>query len=100
MAAQCCACNCCSVAQAGPTLCNPQTVAHQASLSFTISRSLLRFMSIKSMMGFPGGTDSKESACKADYKQSMMVTDHLILNIINAIKSCIRIVKMTKNYVM
>ena len=52
------------------------------------------------MMGFPGGTDSKESACKADYKQSMMVTDHLILNIINAIKSYIRIVKMTKNYVM
>ena len=57
-------------------------------------------MSVKSMMGFPGGTDSKESACKADYKQSMMVTDHLILNIINAIKSYIRIVKMTKNYVM
>ena len=28
----------------------PWTVAHQASLSFTISQSLLRFMSVKSVM--------------------------------------------------
>ena len=29
---------------------NPWTVAHQAPLSFTISQSLLRFMSIESVM--------------------------------------------------
>ena len=32
------------------SLCNPCIAAHQASLSFTISRSLLKLMSIKSMM--------------------------------------------------
>ena len=39
-------CNCCcSVAKLCPTLCDP-TVAHQASLSFTVSRSLLNLMSL------------------------------------------------------
>ena len=42
----------CSVTQSYPTLCNPWTAAHQASLSFTISRSLLKFMSIESEMPF------------------------------------------------
>ena len=60
------------------------------------SRSLLRFMAVKSMMGSPGGPDSKESACNADHEQSMMVSSHLILNVNNAIKSYIRTVKMTK----
>ena len=32
--------------------------------------------------------------------QSVMVTNHLIPNIINAIKSYIRILEMTKNYVV
>ena len=32
------------------TLCNPWTTAHQASLSFTISRSLFKFMSTESVM--------------------------------------------------
>ena len=32
------------------TLCNPWTAAHQASLSFTISQSLLKLMSIESVM--------------------------------------------------
>ena len=42
-----CCCCCCSVAQ----LClTPRTEAHQASLSFTISWSLLKFMSIESVM--------------------------------------------------
>ena len=54
---------CCSVAQLCPTLCDamdcstpgqlfvtPWTVAPQASLSFTISQSLLKHMSIKSVM--------------------------------------------------
>ena len=41
---------CCSVAQSCPTLCEPWTAARQASLSFTISRSLLKLMSIESMM--------------------------------------------------
>ena len=41
---------CCSVAQSCPTLCEPWTAAPQASLSFTISRSLLKLMSIESMM--------------------------------------------------
>ena len=40
----------CSVTQSCPTLCNPWTIACQASLSFTISLSLLKFMSIESMM--------------------------------------------------
>ena len=39
-----------SVTQSCLTLCHPQTAAQQASLSFTISRSLLRLMSIESVM--------------------------------------------------
>ena len=41
---------CCSVAQSGPTLCDPTDAARQASPSFTISRSLLKLMSIESVM--------------------------------------------------
>ena len=41
---------CCSVAQLCPTLCNPGTRARRVSLSFTISRSLLKLMSIELMM--------------------------------------------------
>ena len=45
---QCC---CCSVAQLCLTCCNPPyTAAGQASLSFTISLSLLKFTSIELMM--------------------------------------------------
>ena len=40
---------CCSVTKLCPTLCDP-TAAHQASLSFTISLSLLKCMSIESVM--------------------------------------------------
>ena len=39
-----------SVAQSRPTLCAPSTAAHQASLSITNSRSLLKLMSIELMM--------------------------------------------------
>ena len=41
-----------SVIQLCPTLCNPMdlTAPHQASLSFTISQSLLKLMFIESMM--------------------------------------------------
>ena len=39
-----------SVAQSCPTLCNPWTAAHQGSLSITNSWSLLKFMSIESVM--------------------------------------------------
>ena len=39
-----------SVVQSCPTLCDPWTAAHQASLSFTISWSLLKLMSIASVM--------------------------------------------------
>ena len=39
-----------SVAQSCPTLWNPWTVALQASLSITNSQSLLKFMSIESVM--------------------------------------------------
>ena len=41
---------CCSVTQSCPTLCDPMDSAHQASLSFTISRGLLKLMSIESEM--------------------------------------------------
>ena len=41
---------CCSVAKLCPTLCDPWTAARQASLSFTVSRSLLKLISIESMM--------------------------------------------------
>ena len=41
---------CCSVIQSGLTLCNFMTTACQASLSFTISQSFLRLMSIESVM--------------------------------------------------
>ena len=43
---------CCSVTQSRPTLCDPstKTAACQASLSFTSSRSLLKLMSIESVM--------------------------------------------------
>ena len=39
-----------SVAQSWPTLCDPWTAAYQASLSITNSQSLLKLMSIESMM--------------------------------------------------
>ena len=39
-----------SVTQLCPTLCNPWTAAHQASLSITKSRSLLKLMSMESVM--------------------------------------------------
>ena len=43
----------CSVAQSCPTLCDPPwTAACQASLSFTISQSLLKLPSIESVMSF------------------------------------------------
>ena len=38
-------CCCCLVAKLRPTLCDPMTAAHQASLSLTISRSLPTFNS-------------------------------------------------------
>ena len=41
---------CCSVAQPCPTLRDPMTAACQASLSFTISWSLLKLMSVESVM--------------------------------------------------
>ena len=41
---------CCSVTQSCPTLCNPWTAACRASLSFTISWSLLKLLSIESVM--------------------------------------------------
>ena len=41
---------CCSVAKWFPILCNPWTVACQASLSFTTSQSLFKFMSIELVM--------------------------------------------------
>ena len=49
MSWQTCCC-CCSVAQSCPTLCDPWTAARQASLSITNSWSLLRLMSIESVM--------------------------------------------------
>ena len=47
-----CCCCCCSAIQSCPTLCNPMdwTAACQASLCLMISRSLLKFMSISSVM--------------------------------------------------
>ena len=41
---------CCSVTHSFPTLCDPQTAALQASLSLTISQSLLKIMSSVSMV--------------------------------------------------
>ena len=41
---------CCSVTQSCSTLCDPWTAARQASLSFTIPQSLLKLMSIGSVM--------------------------------------------------
>ena len=41
---------CYSVSKSCPTLCNPQIVACQVSLSFIISWSLLKLMSIESLM--------------------------------------------------
>ena len=42
--------DCCSVAQSCLTLWDPMDCSRQASLSFTISRSLLKLMSIQSVM--------------------------------------------------
>ena len=42
--------SCCSVAQLCLTLCNPMDATFEASLSFTISQSLLKLTSIESMM--------------------------------------------------
>ena len=41
--------NCCSVAKLCPTLCDPHGLQH-ARLSFTISQSLHKLMSIESVM--------------------------------------------------
>ena len=41
---------CCSVTKLCPTLCDPMTTAYQASLSFTVTRSLLKFMSFELVM--------------------------------------------------
>ena len=41
---------CCSLAKLCPTLCSPMDRSSQASLSFTISCSLLKFMSVELMM--------------------------------------------------
>ena len=41
---------CCSVARSCLTLCDPLIAAHQASLTFTISWSLLKLMFIQSVM--------------------------------------------------
>ena len=46
----CSTCCCCSVTKSYPTLCNPWSATCQASLSFTISQSLLRFMSTELVM--------------------------------------------------
>ena len=42
--------HCCSVAKSFLTLCHPTDWRHQASLSFTISQSLLKLMSVESVM--------------------------------------------------
>ena len=42
--------SCCAVAQSSPALCTPRTAARQASLSFTISLSLQKLMSIELMI--------------------------------------------------
>ena len=41
---------CCSAAELCPTLCKPVDCSTPASLSFTISQTLLKFMSIESVM--------------------------------------------------
>ena len=41
---------CCSVTKSCPSLCDPQTVASQTQLSFTISKGLFKFMSIELVM--------------------------------------------------
>ena len=43
-------CFCCSVAQSCPTLCNPMNCSMPATRPFTISWSLLKFMSMESVM--------------------------------------------------
>ena len=41
---------CCSITKLCLTICHPYTAARQASLFITISRSLLKLMSIESVM--------------------------------------------------
>ena len=43
-------CDCFSVTKSCPVFCDPMDYSMQASLSFTLSQSLLRFMSIESVM--------------------------------------------------
>ena len=43
-------CYCCSFTKSWSTLCDPMAIALQASLSFTISQSLLKFMSLESVI--------------------------------------------------
>ena len=45
-----CCCCCCSVTQSGPTLCDPMNCSMPGFPSFTISRSLLKLMSIELVM--------------------------------------------------
>ena len=43
-------CHCCSVARLCLSLCNPRTAARQASLSFTVSQSLLKLLAVELVM--------------------------------------------------
>ena len=43
-------CYCCSVTNWCPVLCDPWAAVHQASLSFSMSKSLLKFISIELVM--------------------------------------------------
>ena len=43
-------CCCCSVTKSRPTLCGSMNTVCRTSLSFTVSQSLLKFMSFESMM--------------------------------------------------
>ena len=43
-------CCCCSVTKSCPTICNPKDSAHHAPLSSTISWSLLKLMSVESVI--------------------------------------------------
>ena len=61
---------CCSVTKSSLTLWFSWTSVYQASLSYTISWSLLRFMSIESVMPFNSNTVAPFSSCPKSFSAS------------------------------
>ena len=63
-------CYCCSVTKSCPALCDPMAIALQASLCFTISQNLLKFMSLEPVILTISSLASLFSSCLQPFPAS------------------------------